>query len=104
MGRRHRADIVAVQMCKNRRGKSRALGGVRTCAELIEEHQRILVRSLQNLHRVGHVRGEGTQGLLDALLIADIGVNFLEKAHLRARLRRHGKSCLRHDGKQADGL
>ena len=61
-------------------GQSCALCGVCSGAQLIEEHQGILIRLLNKMHYIGHMGGEGTEALLNALLIPDICVYLLEDA------------------------
>ncbi|MNO86305.1 hypothetical protein D3C76_777010 [compost metagenome] len=46
--------------------------------------------------------GEGTQALLNALLVADIGINRIEYAKLAAVLSRHKQPGHRHQAEQAD--
>ena len=60
--------------------QSRALCGVCAGAQLIKEHQGIFIRFFNKMHHIGHVGGEGTEALLNALFIPDIRVNFLENA------------------------
>ena len=73
-------------------------------AQLVEQHQGIPVRPLQDAHGVGHVRGEGGQVLLDALLIADVREDLAEDAEFRADPRRNVQAGLPHEGEEADGL
>lgn len=47
---------------------------------------------------------EGTQGLLDALLVSDIGENFVENGKLRVVEGRNVKTCLAHQGEKADSF
>ena len=62
-----------MQIIQNGDGESRALGRVRSAAELVEEHQRIRLGILQNLNDICHVGRKCTQVHLDALLVSDIG-------------------------------
>ena len=48
-------------------------------AELIEQHKRVLIHVLQEGNDIGHMRREGTETLLDTLLIADIRIHFVEQ-------------------------
>lgn len=45
---------------------------------------------------MGHMGREGTQGLLDALLVSDIGENLVENGKLRVVEGRNVKTCLAH--------
>ena len=51
-----------------------------------------------------HVRREGRQALLDALLVADVGEHLLEDRHPRAGVGGDMQAALRHQRQQAHGL
>ena len=53
-------------------GQRRALHRVGARAQLVEENEGAVVRLLQNGDDVHHVGGEGGQGLVDGLLVADV--------------------------------
>ncbi len=55
---------------------------------------------VKHAHDVGDVAREGREGLLDRLLVADVGVDVLEHAHLRAGLGRDMQPGLGHQGQQ----
>ena len=50
------------------------------------------------------MRREGTETLLDALLVADIREDFMEDRELGAIRRRNMQSGLSHQSKETDGL
>ena len=89
---------------QNRDGNRRTLRGVSSRSQLIEEAERIHVRLPENLHDILHVGGEGTEALLDGLLVSDIGKNLFEYRQLRALKGRDVESCLSHQGEQAHGF
>ena len=45
------------------------------------------------------MRGEGTEALLNALLIADIGIYFFVNPQMGVVKGRNVKACLSHEGK-----
>ena len=85
-------------------GQGRALHRVRTGAQLIEQHQAVAVRLLQNAHYIGHMGRESGQILFNALLVADIGQHGREYGD--GALGRHGdvEAALGHQRQQAQGL
>ena len=89
---------------QNGDGEGGAFGRIRSGTEFIEEHQTGIIRLIQNGNNVGHVGGKGTEALLNALLIADIGKYFFKNSQLRTVGGGNMKPALSHDGKQADGL
>jgi hypothetical protein len=56
-------------------GQRRALRRVGAGGQLVQQHQAVALHSAQDVDDVPHVRAEGRKGLLDALLVADIGVD-----------------------------
>ena len=84
VGGGHDAHIHVVKEIDDGDGQGSTLGGVGTGTQLIEQYQAVGVGLLQDPHDVGHVGGEGTQVLLDALLIADVSIHFLEQSQLGA--------------------
>ena len=85
-------------------GERRALGRVGAGAELIEEDERAVVALIEDADDIRHVRGEGGEALLDALLIADVCHDLLEHGQARAVRCRNVQAALRHHGEQADRL
>ena len=59
---------------------------------------------VQNGDHVGHVGREGTQVLLNALLVSDIGKYFLKNSQFRTVKGRNVQARLSHQGKQTDGF
>ena len=78
VGGGHGADSLFLQIVQDGDGQGRAFGGVRSGAQLVEQHQAVTVSFFNEGHHIGHVGGEGTQRLLDALLVADVRVYFGE--------------------------
>ena len=85
-------------------GKRRALGGIRTGAELIEQDERAVAAGVQNSDDVGHMRRERRQALLDALLVADVRHDLVEHGQAAAVGGGNVQTALRHHGEQAHGL
>ena len=79
MSRCHRADFPLVQVGQNGSCKCSSFGWIGSGAELIEQHKRVLIHVLQEGNDIGHMRREGTETLLDTLLIADIRIHFVEQ-------------------------
>ena len=61
VGGGHGAHLTLQQAGKNALRKRRALGGVGARAQLVKEHQVVVLNAGDDLHDIGHVRGEGTQ-------------------------------------------
>ncbi len=101
---RRRADGVLKQPAQNSLSQRRAFGRVSARAKLVKEHKVVFAHRFHDGDNIGHVRGEGGQGLLDGLLIADIGKDILKHGKLRAQCAGDMKAGLRHQRQQADGL
>ena len=78
-GRRQRA--LAPHILDDGDGQRRALHRVGARPQLVEQDQALLIRQLQYLHCVGHMRREGGQALLDALLVAHVRQHPVEHLH-----------------------
>ena len=76
-----------------------ALGRIGSGAQLIKETEGIAVRLLQDGNNVGHVGGEGTEALLNTLLVSDVGKHLFKDSQLRSVKRRYMEACLPHQGK-----
>ena len=63
---------LATPVLNNGNGQGRPLHRVGARPQLVKEQEAVLVRLTQNFHGVGHMRREGGQALLDALLIPHI--------------------------------
>ena len=96
MCRCHGADAALGEHREDRDGKRRALCRVGTGAELIEQDEGIAVCFVEEGNHIRHVGGEGTQRMLDALLITDIGVNLVENGKGGSVECRNVKSGLAH--------
>ena len=85
-------------------GQRRALGRVGTGAQFIKEHQGLSVALADDLHNVSHMRRKGGQGLLNGLLVADIGQHPVIKGNTAAVVRRNVHAALGHQGEKPHGL
>ena len=63
---------LLAQIFNDRHCQRRALDGIRTGAQLVDQHQGVFVRLSHNINNIHHVRGESGQVLGNALFIADI--------------------------------
>ena len=85
-------------------GQRRALHRVGAGTQLVDEYQAVRIRLLDDRDDVGHVRREGGQALLNALLVADIHQHlFVDRDGTSLRHRQH-QSTHRHQGHQAQRL
>ena len=50
----------------------RALDGIRTGAQLVDQHQGVFVRLSHNINNIHHMRGESGQVFGNSLFISDI--------------------------------
>ena len=104
VGRDDRAAADAVELVEDRPAQGRAVGRVGARPELVEQDQRARRRLAQDLADPPHVRREGRERLLQALLVADIGEHVVEDRELRALAGRDVQAGLGHDRQQADRL
>ena len=100
MGGRHGAYLFCQKALQDGLRQRRALGGVSTRAQLVKERQIARRDLLHDGDDVLHMAGKGGKGLLDGLLIPDVGIYMIKNRHLRAQLGRHVQPGLRHQGKQ----
>ena len=103
---RRRSDLrtLRTRLLDDGDGQCRTLNGVGARAQLIEEDQAVLVRLVQDLHDVFHMRREGRQTLLDALLVADVGQHRGKDAHGAAVVAGDMQAALRHQAEEAERL
>ena len=85
-------------------GQGRALGGVRACAQLVEEDERIRAAFTKYAHDVCHVRGKGGEVLLYALLVAYVREHGSEHGHAAPVRYGQVQSAGGHDAHEAYGL
>jgi hypothetical protein len=78
MGRGDDVGAALAQVVEQRAGDRGALLGVGAGAQLVEQDQRAAVGIAQHAHDAQDVRREGGQALLQALLVADVGLHALE--------------------------
>ena len=98
MGGGHGPAALLLEPFQDGLGKSSPLQGVRARAQLIEKHQGVLVRLLDDGHQVGHMGAEGGQALLDGLLVADVRKDLIEDGDLAPLLRRQEQAAHGHEG------
>ncbi len=91
----------AIQYRCSERG---AFGRISSGSKLIEQHQRLAVGSIENVYYLPHVCGKGAEALLNALLVADIGIHLPENRDLRILTRRDMNPALGHQHQQACGF
>ena len=101
-GHRRRADLQ--KLFENGHRESRALFRVRAGTELIEKQQIVGLDFFENLDDMRHMRGKGRQALLDALFVADIGVDVLVNRDDGVRRRRQITARLGHEHHEAERL
>ena len=104
MGGRHGAHAPVVQVVQDGDGEGRALRGIGSGSQLVEEAEGVRVRVLQDGNDAGHVGGEGAQALLDALLVPDIRKNLPEHGKPGPVLGRDMKAGLSHQAEQSRGF
>ena len=103
---RRRGDLRALRprLLNDGDGQRRTLDRVGARAQLIEEDETAPVRLIEYLHDILHVRREGRQALLNALLVADIGQDRGEDAHLAAVVAGNVQPALRHQAQKTERL
>ena len=104
MGRCGDNAAARAGILQNRHGKRRALDGVCSRAELVEEKKRSVAALFEHVHDVHHVRREGGERLLDALLVADVRKDFIKYGNAAALCGGNVQAALRHKAEKADGL
>ena len=73
-------------------------------ADFIEQDERAPRRRAEDIDDRPHVGAERRERLLDALLIADVGVDAVERLECRAARGGDGQAGLRHQREKPDGL
>ena len=84
------------QRIDNGHGKGSAFHRIRSRAELIQKHKIVPSRLGENIHNIDHMGRERTQGLFNALLVADIGVHAAEYGNTAPIRSRQMQTGLRH--------
>jgi hypothetical protein len=92
------------QVCQDGARQRRAFDRVGSGPEFVQDDERPRVGLPQEADDVGHVRREGAERLLDALLVADVGVDAVEDAQHGFGGRRDVQPGLGHQRQQADRL
>ena len=93
----------ALEVAQHGAGQGGSLLGVGAGAQLVHQHQRATRGPAHNVDKVGDVGTERREGLLDALLVADVGIDAVEprKAGL---IRGYVQPGVGHHRQQAHGL
>ena len=81
-----------------------AFDGVGTCPQFVKENEGSVRHAFHNGNDAHHMRGEGGKRLLNTLLVSDIGKDIVKHADNGVGTGGNMKSCLRHQGKQANGF
>ena len=89
---------------QDRNGKRSAFGWIRSRSKFVQQHERAASRFFNQIYRILHMRGKGTQALLNALLIADIREDFPINRKAAGRRRRNMKPTLRHHRQKSCGF
>ena len=100
----HGADSTSVQIGENGDGQCGSFGRIRSGSKLIKQNQRILIYIMQERDNICHMRREGTQALLNALLISDICIDLFKHCQFRTVSGRDVKAGLSHQGKKSYGF
>ena len=93
-----------MQVVQNCNCKGGTFGRVGSGTQFVEQAQGIRIGFLQDGNNAGHMGGEGTEALLNALLIANICKYFRKNRKLATVQCRNMKAGLSHEGKQSDGF
>ena len=104
MGSGNRADATLVQVVQNGNRKGSAFGRIGSGTQFVEQAQGIRIGFLQDGNNAGHMGGEGTEALLNALLVANICEYFRKNRKLAAVKCRNMKTGLSHESKQSNGF
>ncbi len=104
VGRGDRRRAARPQEIEDGARQRRAFHRVGAGAQLVQQHQVAALHRIHDAHDIGHVRREGGQALLDALLVADVGPDLADEANLRAGVGRDVQAGQRHQRQQSDRL
>ena len=84
-------------------GERRTLDGIGAGGDLVEEHERVRGRALEDPDQVPQVRGEGREAHRDRLLVADVDEDLVEDGQRRL-VRRWPQTALVERGGEPEGL
>ena len=104
MGGGHRADLPVQEVLQDGLGQCRAFCRIGAGAELVKQHQILVGNLLHDGDDVGHMGRKGGKGLLNGLLVSNVGEHLVENGQLRPKLPGDLQAGLGHQGKQADGF
>src|SRR5512136_1830050 len=76
--------------------QSRAFAWVSVGTQLVQQHEALCRGSIDDLYDVPYVPAKGGKGLLDALLITDVGIHAVKNRNTAFRLSWNGQAGLRH--------
>ena len=102
MGGCHGTDALLLQIVQDRDCQCGTFRRVGTRSQLIEENEGFRISLFDKGNHVGHMGGEGTERLLDTLLVSDIRIDFLKNRQFGTVKCRNVKTCLSHQGKKTD--
>ena len=102
MGSSHSTDTILTQPVQDRDRQRSTFIRIRSGTELVEEHQGLRRRMFQNGNDVGHMGGEGTETLLDTLLITDVRIDIIKNSQFGSILCRNMQTRLSHQGEQTN--
>ena len=95
---------LAASVLDDGNGQRRALHRVGARAQFVKEQQAVLVRLMQDFHGVGHVRREGGQALLNALLVAHVRQHPVKDPQPASVVCGDLQPALGHQRQQPDGF
>ena len=104
MGGDHGPRANRPQPIEQRHGQSAAFGRIGTGAQFVQQHQGIRPGLLQNLPQPGQMPRKGRQVLLDALLVADIGMHLGEQEHPAVGSAGNRQPGTHHEHQQTEGF
>ena len=101
VGGGHGAALHVVEEGQNSHCQSGSLRRICSGSQLVKQAQGAGICLPQNGHNVRHVGREGTETLLNALLVSNVGKYIVKDSQLRAVKGRNVEARLSHESKQA---
>ena len=103
MRRNHRHAANRRKVPGNRHREGRALFRISSRSQLVQQHQRLLGRSLRNEINIGDVSRERRKILFNRLIVANICQHRIERGQLRP-IGWNRNARLRHQRQQSNGF
>ncbi len=103
MARRHGEPRLGREAVEQRLGERRTLDGIGAGGDLVEEHERLGGRPLEDPDQVPQVGGEGREAHRDRLLVADVDEDLVEDGQRRL-VRRWPQAALVERGGEPERL